>query len=84
MKNSKITAEMHRAKSRGSPLEIYLGMMAQVYTRKKDLIDEHFHFGISISYKRVMKLSTAIGNDILSQYNLENIVCPPNLRFQLL
>ena len=36
--------------------------------------------GISISYTRVFKLSTVLGNDILRQYEEHKVVCSPSLR----
>ena len=78
------TTEMHRAKSRESPLGIYLGMLVHAYTRKKSLIDKLYELGISISYKRVMELSTMIGNRVLRQYDSERVVCPPTLRLNVL
>ena len=77
------TTEMHRAKSRESPLEIYLGMLVHAYTRKKSSVDKLYELGISISYKRVMELSTMIGNRVLRQYDSEILVCPPTLRLNV-
>ena len=77
------TNEIHRSKSRESPLGIYLGMTVHATTRKKGLVDKLFDLGISISYKRVMTLSTDIGNRVLSQYGKDNIVCPPSLKLNL-
>ena len=77
------TTEMHRAKSRESPLGIYLGMLVHAYTRKKRLVDKLYELGISISYKRVMELSTMIGNRVLRQYDSERLVCPPTLRLNV-
>ena len=61
-KNTKYSYMTFDEKSRESPLEIYLGMLVHAYTRKKSLVDKLYELGISISYKRVMELSTMIGN----------------------
>ena len=67
-------------KSIGSPLGIYLGMMLHAIIRKKGLIEKLHHLGISVSYRRVMELTTAVGSAVLSKYAVEGIVCPPSLK----
>ena len=49
-------------------------------TRKKDVIEKLHNLGISISYKRVMELSTTLGNNLLTHYNTAKIVCPPTMK----
>ncbi|KAK3753825.1 hypothetical protein QZH41_005373 [Actinostola sp. cb2023] len=36
--------------------------------------------GISVSYDRVLAISTALGNELCRRYEEDNVVCPPNLR----
>lgn len=36
--------------------------------------------GLSISYDRVVEISTAMGNCVCEQYHRDAAVCPPNLR----
>ena len=36
--------------------------------------------GLSISYTRVLELSTVLGNYVLRQYEEHKVVCPPSLR----
>lgn len=49
-------------------------------SRKRDLIDTLFDLGLSISYDRVMEISTAMNNRICEQYHSDHVVCPPNLQ----
>ena len=38
-----------------------------------------FDLGLSISYDRVLEISTAMGNCVCEQYHRDGAVCPPNL-----
>lgn len=67
-------------KARETPLPIYMGLTLHAKTRKRDLVDTLFNLGLSISYDRVLELSTAINNRVCEQYMSDNVVCPPNLR----
>ena len=50
-------------------------------TRKQhDLIDTLFDLGLSISYDRVLEVSTTMKNHVCEQYYRDNVICPPNLR----
>ena len=64
---------------RETPLPIYVGLTVHARTRKRDLIDTLFDLGLSISYNRVMAISTAMGNNVCEKYQREQAVCPPNL-----
>ena len=55
-------------------------MMLHARIRKKVLIEKLNHLGISVSYGRVMELTTRVGNAVLSKYAVEGIVCPPSLK----
>ena len=47
--------------------------------RKRDLIDKS-HKQLSISYDRVLQLSTELANTVCTLYEEEGVVCPPNLK----
>jgi hypothetical protein len=49
-------------------------------TRKRDLVDTLFHLGLSISYDRVLSISTDLGNKICHFFQTEGTVCPPVLK----
>ena len=74
---------MRKNKSRESPLDIYLGLFIYAKTRKRKLIEKFHDLGISISYQRVMDLSTEMGNKVLNHYEEQNLVCPPSLKLNL-
>ena len=63
-----------------TPLPIYAGLVVHARTRKRDLIETLFDLGLSISYDRVMEISTTIGNHVCNYYQQNEVVCPPNLR----
>ena len=46
-------------------------------------MDKLYELGLSISYDRVMEISTEQGNCACKQYNQEKTVCPRNLRLGL-
>ena len=66
--------------SNETPLPIYLGLELHAHTRKRQLIDTMFQLGLSISYDRVLGISTQLGNSVCQQYQTENVVCPLKLR----
>ena len=74
---------LHHSKSRETPLPVYLGMMVHCQTRKRDLVDKLFHLGLSISYDRVLAISTSLANGLNEQYEEQGVVCPPALRKNL-
>ena len=68
------------SKQRETPLPVYLGMMLRTKTRKRELVDSMYNLGLCISYDRVLSISTDLGNKLCHHYEVENAVCPPNLR----
>jgi len=65
--------------SQEAPLPIYFGMMLHSATRKAHLVDQCFKLGLSISYDRVLSLSTKLATTAFEQYYTENLVCPSHL-----
>ena len=65
---------------REPPLPIYIGLLLHAETRKRGLIDRLQELGVSISYNRVLALSTEIGNSVCMQFDRDQLVCPPKLR----
>ena len=70
----------HHNRCRETPLPIYLGLSIHARTRKRDLVDNFFKLGLSVSYDRVLSISTDIGNTICRKFEDENSVCPAKLR----
>ena len=71
---------IYHMKGRETPLPIYMGLTLHAKTRKRDLVDTLFSLGLSISYDRVLEISTAMNNRVCELYMSDNVVCPPNLR----
>ena len=69
--------------SQETPLSVYNGILIHALTRKKRLVNKFYKLGISVSYPRVMQISNKLANRICSQYNEENLVCPPILKKNL-
>jgi hypothetical protein len=74
---------IQHSKSRETPLPIYLGMMIHGHTRKRELVDTLFHFGLSISYDRVLYISMDMAISAAQQYESDGVVCPLILRKNL-
>lgn len=69
----------HHNKTRETPIPIFVGLTVHARTRKRDLVDTLFDLGLSISYDRVLEISTAMNNYVCKQYNRDGVVCPLNL-----
>lgn len=54
--------------------------MLHAGTRKRDLVDKLHKLGLSISYDRVLQISTDLANTVCRLYEEEGVVCPPNLK----
>ncbi len=70
---------------RETPLPQYLGVLIHSKTRKRELVDALFELalfelGLSISYERVMTISTILNNNLCLQYETEKVMCPPKLK----
>ncbi|MES9881624.1 MAG: hypothetical protein ABW185_12160, partial [Sedimenticola sp.] len=70
----------YHTKSRETPLPIYTGLLVHAETRKRGLIDKLYDLGLSISYDRVLEISTDMGNRVCEQFERESLVCPVSLR----
>ena len=57
--------------------------MLHTKTRKRELVDTPFNLGLCISYDRVLKISSELGDKICYHYQQENVVCPPQLKGDL-
>lgn len=72
-----------RSKCRDAPLHISIGISVHAKTRSRDLVEASHNLGISISYDRVLAISTDLGNEVCCRYTDESAVCPSNLRVHL-
>lgn len=51
-------------KDKYTPVSVYLGLTVHAKARRRDFVDTLFHLGLSISYDRVMSMTTSLGNMI--------------------
>ena len=65
---------------RETPFAVYVGLLIFAKTRKRQLIDALFQYGICISYDRVLEISTQLGEAVVQRYIDEGVVCPPAMR----
>ena len=68
------------SKDRETPLPLYVGLSVHAQTRKRELVDTLFKLGISISYDRVLSISTEIGNSVCRRFEEDGVLCPIKLR----
>lgn len=80
IRRRKTAAATYHSTEREPPLPIYLGMVIHAETRKRDLVDKLYGLGLSISYDRVMNISTAMGNSVCEMFQNDGVVCPAKLR----
>lgn len=64
-------------------LPLYIGAMLHAKTRKKELVENFFELGLSVSYERVLHLSSDLGNAVSQQFKDNQVVCSPQLRVNL-
>ncbi len=62
------------------PLPVYLGIMIHTKTRKRSVVDTLFNLELCVSYDRVLDISTALGNTVCHNYEMQAAICPPNLK----
>eukprot|EP00795_Rhopilema_esculentum_P005341 gene5341-513_t len=77
----KAGAKSHRhSKSLETPFAVYLGLSVFAKTRKRHIIDMLYENGLSISYDRVLEISSQLGEAVVNKYVEKGIVCPPELK----
>ena len=62
------------------PIPVYLGLKVHVKTRKRELIDCLHKHGLSISYDRVLRISSSVAKGIIDRFEEDGVVCPPQLK----
>lgn len=77
----RITVRHNR--NRETPLSTYIGLKIYVETRSRSLIDAMSKMRLSLSYDRVMSISTDAANSVCSHFEKDSVVCPPKLRKDL-
>jgi len=83
VRRRKKSVGIHHNSEREPPLPVYIGLDLHAQTRKRTLVDKMFELGLSISYDRVLAISTQLANSVCNQYNVDNVVCPQKLHGDL-
>ena len=78
-RNSKPSVNVRHDRDHETPLPLYLGLKVHAVTRSKTLVDTLFHLGLYISYDRVLQIQPDIANGVCQRYEMEKVVCPPNM-----
>ena len=63
-----VTSTTKLCKERETPLPIYLGVMIHTNAQKRELVDNLYELGLSISYDRVLEISTDLGNKTICHH----------------
>ena len=80
IRRRKDTTATYHSSDREPPLPVYLEIIIHAETRKRGIVDKLFNLGLSISYDRVLNISTAMGNSICERFKHDDVVCPAKLR----
>ncbi len=56
-----------------TPVPTYIGLMLHAQTRKRELIDKLHNLGISLSYDKVLRISTELGNKACRLFEMERL-----------
>ena len=63
-----------------TPLPLYVALKIHAITRRRNLIDTLFNLRISVSYDRLLQMTSDLGIGVCERYKLDGIVCPPKMR----
>ena len=61
-------------KSRETPVAIYTGLAIHSKTRSLDVVETMYKLGLSVSYDRILSISTSLGNAVCDHYHEQNVV----------
>ena len=68
-----------RDKDKETPLPIYLSLKVHAETRKKELVDTLSSMGMGISYKRLITISSQVGNAVIKRFENDGVVVPTSM-----
>ena len=74
---------VRHSSSNEAPLSVAVGLMVYMRSRKKSLVNQLAHEGLSISYKCIKLTQKCIKNQLCSKYPAEDSECPPKLQTRL-
>ena len=67
-------------KKRETPVVIYNSLKLYGTVRSKSLINHFFHLGIAVSYDRVLELTKEYADNLVKDYNDNQVFCPSTLK----
>lgn len=71
------------SKNRETPVPVYVGLTIHAKTRKQELVDSMYALGLSVSYKRVLEISSELARKACAQFEEDQVVCPMKLKHGL-
>lgn len=74
------SSSMYHSHDRETPLPLYLALKVHAVTRSRSLIDTLFNLGMSVSYDRLLQLTSDIGKGVCERFRVDGVVCPPKMR----
>ena len=77
---SKLDVKPRHTLQREPPMPVYIGLNIHQLTRSKQLIQQFYQMGISISYDRVLELEEWIATAVCEQFGEDGVVAPACLR----
>lgn len=77
------SSSKHHIKAKECPIPIYTSLKIHGATRDKSLVDAFYQLGISVSYDRLLTITSDVANSVCLRYKREGVVCPAVLRKEL-
>ena len=77
------TVNTKHSKEYETPLPVYIGMKIHSQTRKRNLVDTFFSLGLSVSYDRVLEISTELANNACNRFESLGAVVPTKMKRSL-
>ena len=63
-----------------TPLPICTAFYLHSATRKRQLVDNMYHLGLSISYDKMLQISTDVAYSVCKIYNVDDVVFPVGIQ----
>ena len=74
------TSNVRRSTAQETHVPMYIGLLVRAQTRRRERVDRFSHIGVSITYDRVLRLSSQLGETVMRQFHKAQVECPPKMR----
>jgi hypothetical protein len=74
------TQSIYHHRHQETPLSVFLGLLIHSATRSRQLVEDLADLGLSITYDRILQISTSVADALIESFKIEKVVCPPSLR----